>query len=230
MPASAFSIGNVTCFSTSKGESSARRVDLHLVVGDVRDGVDRELLELEEADGRDHRREDDDEPAVLDREVKQGFKHGMVSLSGVGSQCSCAAEPLPSSALRMNVPAMTNRSPSTTRHRREPSRRRLADRDRPLGEGVGLAFDGHEDRRAALDGLDRLIGHGDHRRGVRPPGPSATISACANMPGEHEPVLERGGTSMRTWAVRVVGSTSGAMNATVPSKRLLPSLPVAEPT
>ena len=91
-------------------ERGSDRVDLDLVVGDVRDSVDRQALELEQANGSDDRREHDDQPAVLDREVEQGFEHGMVS---VDSQCSCAAAPLPRSALRMNVPSLTNSSPST---------------------------------------------------------------------------------------------------------------------
>jgi hypothetical protein len=41
---------------------------------------------------------------------------------------------------------------------------------RPLGEGVGLIGDGDEDGGTALDGLDRLVGHGDDGRGVRAAG------------------------------------------------------------
>ena len=51
MPASAVSIGKVTCFSTSTGESAgAISVDLHLVVGDVGHRVDRQLRERPHAE------------------------------------------------------------------------------------------------------------------------------------------------------------------------------------
>ena len=67
VPASAVSMRKVTCFSISTGESAgAMRVDLHLVVGDVRHGVDRQARQRPRAERHAASAASTDEPAPPD--------------------------------------------------------------------------------------------------------------------------------------------------------------------
>src|SRR3954447_22499723 len=50
-------------------------VDLHLNIGDVRHGIDRELLVVEDAQGADAQRAEHHEPAMLDGEVNEFINH-----------------------------------------------------------------------------------------------------------------------------------------------------------
>jgi hypothetical protein len=70
-------------------------VDLDLVVGDVRHRVDRQALQRVRAEGRRHRGEQDDQPAIPDREVEEGFQHErrFRGISGRARRCSCRARP-----------------------------------------------------------------------------------------------------------------------------------------
>ena len=58
----------------------ARRagVDLHLHVGDVRHGVDRQAREIVGAEGREAEHHEDHQPSLLDREGENGIDHGSV--------------------------------------------------------------------------------------------------------------------------------------------------------
>jgi len=57
-------------------ERRGERVDLHLVVGDVRDGVDRQVHERPRAHDRRRQREQEHDLAPVDREPEDGFEHG----------------------------------------------------------------------------------------------------------------------------------------------------------
>ena len=98
MPASAVSIRKVTCFSISAGDSAGRRgVDLHLLVGDVGHGVDRQPGQRPSAE-RDDRRGRRDTTSQ-----RCWIESARIRLIMLRSQSSCSASALPSSALSMNV-------------------------------------------------------------------------------------------------------------------------------
>ena len=65
-------------------EAGRDGVDLHLVVGDVGHRVDRKPLERVHAQRPDHHGQQQHKPAVLDGEMKDGFKHGRGSLMRCG--------------------------------------------------------------------------------------------------------------------------------------------------
>ena len=149
-PASAVSIGNVTCFSTSTGESDgATRVDLHLVVGDVGHGVDRQPRErARRRRGRERASSSTTTPAVVDREAEDAFEHG----SRLPSVLVLAP--------RLAELGLEDERARRRRRARRPSRPaapgsgladRSADLDRVLAEHAAARLDGHEHRRAALD-------------------------------------------------------------------------------
>ena len=57
-------------------EGLEERIDLDLVVRDIGDGVDGQPPQRHDPHDRRRQRQDDDQPAVLDGEVEEGFKHG----------------------------------------------------------------------------------------------------------------------------------------------------------
>ena len=88
-----------------------RYVDLHLHVGDVRHGIDRQPLIVPDAQRHQRQHQRHDQTTVADCKLQQGLKHDRVSGS-VGIQCACSASPLPSSALSTKLPRVTMRSPA----------------------------------------------------------------------------------------------------------------------
>ena len=179
MPASAVSTGKVTCFSMSTGESDgADGVDLHLVVGDVGHGVDRQPGQREDAEAGRQQRQEQHQPALVDRE-------GEDARIMAGPQWSCSASALPSSAF---------------------SRKELADRDLVAGlepeddlEGVvvGLAEGhlalleavrrAHEDDLLARDGLEGGLGEPDLDRVLGDLDLGGDVGARAARPSPRSP-------------------------------------------
>ncbi|CRR38506.1 hypothetical protein PAERUG_E15_London_28_01_14_08936 [Pseudomonas aeruginosa] len=68
-------------FDLLRGQRRGHRVDLHLAVGDVRHGVDRQLAQLEQAHGGDQRRHEHHQPAVAHRCFNDQLEHDRL-LSG----------------------------------------------------------------------------------------------------------------------------------------------------
>ena len=89
-PASAFSTRLVTSRSTSSGERPGALVStMHLRIGHVRDGVDRNLQRAIHAADRQQAEQRDHQEAIAEREVDEGGQHGEqpgVQESGVRSQ------------------------------------------------------------------------------------------------------------------------------------------------
>ena len=56
-------------FDVERPEIGFDRVDLHLLVGDVGNGINRQLQKLRQAVSRDDKRQDDHAPAEADRRV-----------------------------------------------------------------------------------------------------------------------------------------------------------------
>ncbi len=80
-----------------RAECGRRRVDLHLAIGDVGHGVDRQVAEgnhAERGDGRDQRH---DRGAMANGKPENAFEHR-------APQCSWPASPLASSAFTRNEP------------------------------------------------------------------------------------------------------------------------------
>src|SRR5690606_26986113 len=71
-------------------------VHLHLVVGDVGNGVDRKAREPPATDDRGDERYEQDEPATLDGECDDAVDHG-------AQWPPCSTSPLPSSALSVKL-------------------------------------------------------------------------------------------------------------------------------
>ena len=94
MPASAVSIGKVTCFSISTGESDGvERVDLHLAVGDVGHGVDGQARSDADAE---HATASSVATTTVQR---RWMEKPRIRSSMAAPQCSWPPAPLPSSAL-----------------------------------------------------------------------------------------------------------------------------------
>ena len=62
------------------------RVDLHLIVGDVRHRIDRQLGQGPHAEGRSGEGKEDHEPALVDRERENALDHDLISLLGVSAR------------------------------------------------------------------------------------------------------------------------------------------------
>ena len=162
----AHSIGKVICFSISTGDRPVdRRVDLHLLVGDVGHRVDRQAGEVPHAERRHQPGQRDDEPALPDREREHALEDAVRRLRTSGLSGHASPRDLPSSALRRNAFRTTIVSPAARPSRisvRRPSVRpvhhRLALEDaRPAGAE-------HRFARAHAD--DRLLGNGDRNADV----------------------------------------------------------------
>src|SRR3546814_3588698 len=69
-------------------------VHLHLIVGDVGNGVDWQARKRPASDSRSDERHEQDEPATLDGKCDDAVYH---------DQCPCSASPFPSSALRVKL-------------------------------------------------------------------------------------------------------------------------------
>ena len=99
------SSGRVTSFSTSRWRHPAgRREHLHLHVGHIGKGVDRNLPEREDAEAGDDDRAENDQHALADGEFENRIDH----------RYSSPARPLSISDLRMKLPSVTTFSPSFT--------------------------------------------------------------------------------------------------------------------
>lgn len=93
--------------AAERRERRRGRVDLNLVVGDVRDRIDRQPGEGVPTDGRRDEGEENDQPAVMNRQLKNPRDHLPTS------QCAWDASALPSSALSVNVLMTAISSPAS---------------------------------------------------------------------------------------------------------------------
>ncbi len=88
-------------FGFQRRVTGGRGIDLHLDVGDVRGGIDRQLGEAPAADDDQHQRQGHHQPAMGDGGAEDALKHGSaLRVRGAAThQCSCDAPALPMSAL-----------------------------------------------------------------------------------------------------------------------------------
>src|SRR3546814_19238032 len=74
-------------------KTRVNRIDLNLLVGDVGDGVDRQLGELPDSETRDDEEEEEDRPACLDGKSYQSCDHGLFllacALADLGLEQAC---------------------------------------------------------------------------------------------------------------------------------------------